>query len=226
MSVQLQLADKGFQNYNVFEINYRDDNTDAFAFFTLSVDNCTLIIFFPRRFPWTNMLSSGIHGGSELHASYVKDRVRKDIASQTIRVEKKYEPYVYETLMNDYRLKRSTINGDTFWISGQSSPKPNAKSVSVVFSKQEAKSLYEKCFAKPLAELYGVLRRSAKVSKNTVVVLNGGTFSNTHIEGKTLQEIAKAGLKNLPWTDSVTVECQMQVLHGPLLYLNSMLNCP
>lgn len=44
-SVAVQLADQSVQNMNVFEINYQSDDSDQFSFFTVSVDNCTIVSF-------------------------------------------------------------------------------------------------------------------------------------------------------------------------------------
>lgn len=83
---------------------------------------------------------------------------------------------------------------------------PAGEHIKINFYKQEAERLYRRCFGKPLAELYGVFRKAAKTTRDTVVVLNGGTFAIAHIREKTEREIFATRLEHIAWADSVSVD--------------------
>jgi hydrogenase maturation factor HypF (carbamoyltransferase family) len=107
--------------------------------------------------------------------------------------------------MDNYRKVRGKIDGSSFSIRGWTSDTGAAVSI-ITFSKDEAKRLYMKCFGRPLAQLYSVLRKNAKLGTDVAVVLNGGTFSNAHISRQTRKKIEDLGLKYLPWTNSIAVD--------------------
>lgn len=154
----------------------------------------------------------GVHGGSELHAASVKERIRKDLDNRKIEVPQRDVAFLYESLMNDYRSeKRRTIDGKMFRIEGRSNPdrRQPANTVEVVFKDEQALKLYENCFGKPLARLYDMLRlfkTPEPINGVTAVVLNGGTFSNDYILNQTKREINHPNLKHIHWSGNVSVD--------------------
>lgn len=174
------------------------------------------------NFLLTSLSSPGSHAGSELHASSVKNRIRNDISKGKIRVNKQDEPYLYKTLMDDYRNnKRTHLDDKAFWIDGRISPKQRAGIVEVAFHDDEAHALYSRCFDRPLADLYTLFKKNRVTTKDgtavnntddnetpedkTVVVLTGGTFSNECVMKRTKTKITAAKLKLLDWTNSAAV---------------------
>lgn len=137
------------------------------------------------------------------------EKIHQEIIQDKIDVKPHNRQYLYGSLMGNYRLDhRSILNGCSFSIRGWTCREPGkvSKSVEVQFNTTEARKFYDKCFAKPLAELYSVFRKNTGFAENAVVVLNGGTFSNGHIFRQTTREIKKARLRHLPWTDGISVD--------------------
>lgn len=156
----------------------------------------------------------------------MKEKIRKCLLSGEISGDGTDKPFLYESLMNDYRMNnRGRIDGSEFWINGRNNAGKDATNVQVKFSGTEARALWRNCFGKPLAEFNSVLKNQAKRARaastfsqssesspqtidNVVVVLYGGTFSNTNIRNQTKKVIRDVKLQYLSWTDSVAIDGQ------------------
>lgn len=117
--------------------------------------------------------------------------------------------------MTDYRNNyRSKIDGKEFRLDGWRDPEKRGGPVTVIFNGKESLKHYRDSFIRPLAEMGTLFKNAARSSPNTAVVLSGGTFSNVYILEQVEKMIVAAGLRLLPWTDSVAVDGRMQVLRG------------
>lgn len=131
------------------------------------------------------------------------EEIRKHIERKRFKVEPSEEPYLYKSIMDNYRTKRlSCINDKSFFIQGQAKDSKGAVSNVVNFSDEEAKRLYYTCFEWPLGEL---VCRFKNTAANTAVVLTGGTFANRHLLEKAKKKISDGGLQYLEYVETHTV---------------------
>ncbi|KAJ6786703.1 hypothetical protein PWT90_10213 [Aphanocladium album] len=121
-----------------------------------------------------------IHGGLELHASLVAARILQDFDSGKLKVAEDKEREVFTLLMDSYRSKRMTVQGQEFFIHAV----PTSGSYfEVKFEQEEASRLHQECFGKAME---AVSRHFDQVTaygepRSTEVVLTGGSFRNIHL---------------------------------------------
>jgi hypothetical protein len=139
----------------------------------------------------------------------VKQKIREEISK--IGVQEEHKQYLYGDLMDNYRkVCRPEADGSSFSIRGWPR-KDGGEPVNISFSSDEASKLYDDCFAKPLANLFVAFEEAAQLSKDTVVVLSGGTFGNAHILREVVAKINEVGFEYLPWAFEGSVEGRQYV---------------
>lgn len=108
--------------------------------------------------------------------------------------------------MADYRNNlRADLDSSPFFLEGRlGTRKTLSSSYTFEFSSQETSAMFRQCFSAPLEDFSDTLSRLSHRSRNTVVLLSGGTFKNKHIMDLTTRDIERKKLQLFNWADTTT----------------------
>lgn len=154
----------------------------------------------------SNINNAGHHGGSELHASWVKRHIYMQCQrrTDTDQLSLKETDYLINDCMAFYRAKRrSKIDEAAFDVAGQKADNVHERMIPFVFHKHLTQNIYNKSFGKPLSQLFKGLRECANKPGSTEVLLTGGSFRNTHVSELTKKAIESAGLRKMRWLNDM-----------------------
>ncbi|KAK5994488.1 hypothetical protein PT974_04965 [Cladobotryum mycophilum] len=162
------------------------------------------------------------HGGSELHATWVRDQVSKEVKKRHPYLSDEDSTTLVKNCMTYYRrYQRKSIDGKPFKVSGtiedpEAESRPPAKRgvkrkrrggggddrtklEKIYILEHYATKFYEDAFKKPLGSLRREINRSSRETKNSAVMLSGGSFLNSHVRETAERLIHKAGLTFEDW---------------------------
>ncbi|KAI9155650.1 hypothetical protein HJFPF1_08238 [Paramyrothecium foliicola] len=167
----------------IFDLEYGHDGND-FAFFASSDfdANCS-------------------HAGSELHHALVKAKLDDKISLLVSGLQPNEVEQLTRSCMQFYKDKiRGNVSDEEFFLDGLARPRDaSAAYFRIKFSQKESQDMYRKCFQNALEELDSLFKQVPIKTKETVVVLSGGTFQSLKIWNETDKLINDNGLKHLTW---------------------------
>lgn len=127
-----------------------------------------------------------------------------------MQLEEVEKERIFEECMAQYRKEyRSTVDGTPFVLEGtvkgvkKGRKSPPRVPFKFTFGAREAKAMYNTAFAKPLSVLDDEFDFQADKSRDTVVMLSGGSFLNDEVLKRTIESIEGHRLAYLPWTEEL-----------------------